>query len=528
MTEVQGRSSEGYVPLVEAQPDGPHHEVVVKPVQTWKGYIWDTWELPPDQRRLLFKVDAFILTFASIGYFLKNIDQTNVNNAFLSGMEEDLEMYGNQLVTSTSIWTVGYVIGQIPSNLLLTRISPRWVIPSLEVGWGIATICTSAVQSYRGLYALRFFVGFFESGFYPGIHYMLGSWYTPREIGKRAMLFWIAGSIGSMFSGFLQAAAYTNLDGVHGRAGWRWLFIIDGIITLPLAVAGYFFFPNLPQDGKRTWWTTEDEHILSVKRMQAIGRAGKQPWTRAKVKKTLRSWHTYHLPLLYILWNNGNPQAAMGYWLKSFNAQPPPMPGKSFSVPEINSLPIPTTAIFILMALAWAWTSDGPLQGKRWPFIYAGAALTLIFNLLFLSMPLYSDIDSRMVVYWLSHIGHGAGPLILSWINEICSADTEKRALLVAVANDLAYVVQAIMPNFMWKTTDFPAARKGYTYSSILQVLLLLETAIIQLLLWRDRREELRPRIADSPPPLIYSDEEEQTGGSKAPEDEEMNDETSR
>ncbi|KAJ4322878.1 hypothetical protein N0V84_004642 [Fusarium piperis] len=170
------------------------------------------------------------------------------------------------------------------------------------------------------------------------------------------------------------------------------------------------------------------------------------------------------------------------------------------------------------MALIWAWTSDGPLQGKRWPFIYAGAATTLIFNLLFLSMPLYSDINARMVVYWFSHIGHGAGPLILSWINEICSADTEKRALLVAVANDLAYVVQAIMPNFMWKTTDFPAARKGYTYSSILQVLLLLETAIIQLLMWRDRRQELRDRIAEPPPP-IYSDEEEQAVGRKPPQD---------
>ena len=115
-----------------------------------------------------------------IGYFLKNLDQTNVNNAFLSGMEEDLQMYGNQLVTSTSIWTVGYVIGQIPSNLLLTRISPRWVIaavsifptsvtptsltlrPQLETGWGIATICTSSVQSYKALYALRFCVGLFE------------------------------------------------------------------------------------------------------------------------------------------------------------------------------------------------------------------------------------------------------------------------------------------------------------------------------------------------------------------------------
>lgn len=75
-------------------------EQLVKPIRSWKGYIWDTWELPADQRRLLFKVDAFVLTFASIGYFLKNIDQSNINNAFLSGMKEDMQMYGNELVTS--------------------------------------------------------------------------------------------------------------------------------------------------------------------------------------------------------------------------------------------------------------------------------------------------------------------------------------------------------------------------------------------------------------------------------------------
>ncbi|KAI4725588.1 MFS general substrate transporter [Aureobasidium sp. EXF-10728] len=420
--------------------------VVVKPIKSWKGYLWDTWELPPDQRWLLFKVDAFVLTFASIGYFLKNIDQTNVNNAFLSGMKEDLNMYGNELVTSTSIWTVGYVIGQIPSNLLLTRVSPRWIIPSLEVGWGIATICTSRVESYKALYALRFLVGFFESGFYPGIHYMLGSWYTPREIGKRSMIFWLAGSVGNMFSGFLQAAAYKNLSGVHGHAGWRWLFIIDGIITLPLALMGYIFFPNLPHDGKKTWWTTEKEHVLAVERMQAVGRAGKQPWTKAKVRSILLSWHTYLL------------------------------------------LPLPNTAIFIVMALSWAWLSDGPLKGARWPFIYAGAIITMVFHVALLKMPLYSDITGRMVVYWFANIGMGAGPLILSWINEICSADTEKRALLVAMANDLAYVVQAVAPNFVWKTTEFPAAHKGYTWVAVLQGLLIVVTATIQLLLWRDKR----------------------------------------
>jgi ACS family pantothenate transporter-like MFS transporter len=102
-----------------------------------------------------------------------------------------------------------------------------------------------------------------------------------------------------MFSGFLQAAAFTNLSGVGGYAGWRWLFIVDGIITLPLALAGFLFFPNLPQSGKRTWWTTEEEHTLSVNRMQAAGRAGKEPWTRAKAKRILSSWHTYLLRMYF-------------------------------------------------------------------------------------------------------------------------------------------------------------------------------------------------------------------------------------
>ncbi|KAJ5369187.1 major facilitator superfamily domain-containing protein, partial [Penicillium cataractarum] len=446
-------------------------ETLVKPIKTWKGYLWDTWELPRDQRWLLFKLDAFVLTFASIGYFLKNLDLNNVNNAYLSGMEEDLEMYGNQLVTSTSVFTVGYVIGQIPCNLLLTRVSPRWVIPSLEVGWGIAVICMSSVKSYQALYALRFLVGIFESGFYPGIHYLLGSWYTPREIGKRAMIFWLAGSIGQLFSGFLQAAAYTNLNDVQGRAGWRWLFIIDGIITLPLAVAGYFFFPNLPQGGKKTWWITEEEHQLSVKRMQEIGRAGKEPWTKAKARRIFSSWHTYLLPLLYVVWNNGWPQVGMGYWLKSFNANPAPVPGTSFSVAQINNLPLLTTGIFIIIAFIWGWLSDGPCRGSRWPFVYVGAVISIVFCALLRQMPLYSNIEGRKIVYWLSNIGLGAGPLILSWTNEICSDDTEKRALIVAMANDLAYVVQAVAPNFVWKTTDFPAAKKGYLWAIVLQAL---------------------------------------------------------
>ncbi|OCF72392.1 pantothenate transporter [Kwoniella mangroviensis CBS 8886] len=489
------------IPYVEEPVGNIHDKKPPREIETikstWKGRLWDTFDLPSDQRKLLFKVDAVMLTFASLGY-LKNLDQQNINNAFLSGMKEDLDMHGNELVTAVTIWTVGYVIGQIPSNLLLTRLEPRFVIPSLELFWGIATLGSYAVKSYKSLYALRFLVGLFESGFYPGIHYILGCWYTPREIGKRAMIFWLAGSIGSMFSGFLQAAAYTNLNGVHGLAGWRWLFIIDAIITLPIASLGYAFFPSAPLQDKKAWWLTQEEHELAQWRLTSIARAGRSKWTKAKFKKLFESWHTYILPFLYVIWNNGGGQQAMGYWLKSFNATPAPVPGVHFSVPEINQLPLITRGVFIISAIAYAWLSDGPLKGRRWPFIYLNAACSLIFAATLLKIDLYANITGTKVLHWFQDFGSGAGPLILTWINEICSDDTEKRALLVAAGNDLAYVVQSIMPNFVWKTVDFPAARKGWTYSLSLAILLILWTALIQVLLRRDEKKALKAQAIGS------------------------------
>lgn len=80
----------------------------------WTAYLWDTLDKSPEERRFLFKIDAAILTMASLGYFIKNLDQININNAFISGMKEDLGLNGNQLNYMQTCWTVGYIIGQIP------------------------------------------------------------------------------------------------------------------------------------------------------------------------------------------------------------------------------------------------------------------------------------------------------------------------------------------------------------------------------------------------------------------------------
>lgn len=88
--------------------------VAESPKRTWRSYVWDTFDKSPEERRFLFKLDAVILTFASLGYFIKYLDQVNVNNAYVSGMKEDMGFFGNELNYMTTCWTVGYVIGEIP------------------------------------------------------------------------------------------------------------------------------------------------------------------------------------------------------------------------------------------------------------------------------------------------------------------------------------------------------------------------------------------------------------------------------
>lgn len=223
--------------------------------RTWTRYIWDSLNKSPEERRFLFKIDLAILTFASCGYLIKYLDQANINNAFVSGMQEDLHLYGEQLNYMGTAWTCGYIIGQIPSNLILTRVRPSLWIPSLELTWTILTFGIARCNTATQIYVLRFFVGLAESGFYPGMQYLIGSWYRRDELAKRSCIFHTSSAIASMFSGYLMAAVY-HLGGRGGFRGWQWLFIIDGVISLPIALAGYLVLPDVPEN-TRAWYLTE-------------------------------------------------------------------------------------------------------------------------------------------------------------------------------------------------------------------------------------------------------------------------------
>lgn len=141
-------------------------------------------------------------------------------------MKEDLNLLSDQYNLFTTFWTIGYIVGMIPSQIIISRVRPSIWIPAAEIVWAVLTFCFAAVNNEKQIYAMRFLIGLFEAPFYVGAMTLLGNWYTPAELGKRASIFYSASFAANMFSGYLQAAVYKGLGGVHGIAGWRWLFIM--------------------------------------------------------------------------------------------------------------------------------------------------------------------------------------------------------------------------------------------------------------------------------------------------------------
>ncbi len=138
-------------------------------------------------------------------------------------MKEDLNLGGNDINYINAVFWASYCTSMIPACYCLTRTRINIVLPTLEVGWGLFTFGCAWAQSLNTIYAMRFFVGICESCSFTGVIYVIGSWYKPGEVTRRVALFFIASPLGTMFAGYLQAAAYTNLDQTHGLAGWRYV-----------------------------------------------------------------------------------------------------------------------------------------------------------------------------------------------------------------------------------------------------------------------------------------------------------------
>ncbi|KAK9459531.1 major facilitator superfamily domain-containing protein [Lipomyces oligophaga] len=217
------------------------------------------------EKRLKRKLDFTILPLMVGMYILNYLDRNNIAAAKLGTLMQDLNLSSTQYSTCVSILFVSYIIMQIPSNLILARIPrPNIYLPLIMTFWGILSACVGEVQSFGPLVALRILIGAFEAGFYPGVIYYLSCWYTRLELAKRSAIFILGSYLSGAFSGLIAYAVMQTLDGAHGKAAWRWLFIIEGVATVGFALLSIPILPSLPQN---TRWLTKEERLLGVVRL---------------------------------------------------------------------------------------------------------------------------------------------------------------------------------------------------------------------------------------------------------------------
>ena len=201
------------------------------------------------QRRLLTKVDLRVIPVLSILYLLAFLDRTNIANAAVYGLQDDLNLTGNQYNTALTIFFVPYIAFEIPSNILLKKLKPRVWLSGCMFIFGLVTICQGLVQNFSGLLATRFFLGLAETGMFPGSFYLIGMWYKRSEAQKRYSFFFGSTSLAGAFGGLL-ASAIGKMNHMRGYLGWRWIFILEGTLSCVVAFLFFFIIPNFPEDAK--------------------------------------------------------------------------------------------------------------------------------------------------------------------------------------------------------------------------------------------------------------------------------------
>lgn len=165
----------------------------------------------------------------TILYLLAFLDRVNISNAAIFGLTSDLKMGGNQLNTALTIFFVPYVCFEIPSNLLLKRFRPHIWLSSCMFLFGLISICQGLVTTYGGLLTTRFFLGLAETGMFPGCFYLIGMWYRRDQAQKRFSFFFSSATLAGAFGGLL-AAAIGKMNNLRGYRGWRWIFILEGVL----------------------------------------------------------------------------------------------------------------------------------------------------------------------------------------------------------------------------------------------------------------------------------------------------------
>lgn len=305
--------------------------------------------VPDIERRVIRKMDMRIVPLVTALYVLAFLDRSNIGNARIAGMTPDLHLVGNDYQWLLTIFYITYVIFEF-QVLMWKIVPPHMWLAFVVLAWGLIATVQSGTHNWSGMMALRFFLGWAEAGFGPGIPYLLSFFYLRHEVGVRIAVFLSAAPLATSFSG---ALAYGITSGHSHFANWRLLFLVEGLPTICMAPIAYFFLPDTPD--KARFLTNEEKVVAKARGVRQVGgveRIGGIAWKEiGSALLDLKCWFT---ALMYFSCNVG------------FSSLPVFLPtilkDMGFNAVDSQGLTAPPFFLSFLVTIFSTWIADKTQQ----------------------------------------------------------------------------------------------------------------------------------------------------------------------
>ncbi|KAL4787065.1 major facilitator superfamily domain-containing protein [Aspergillus varians] len=450
---------------------------------------------PEEQKKIIRRIDLRLVTITGLAYCVSLMDRTNLSMAAVAGMIEDLELYiGYRYSIVILMFFVPYVIFQPPMTVVTRKLGPTFFLGSIVISWGAILIGMGFTKNWQQLTACRVLLGLLEAGYFPGCVYLLSSWYARYDVQKRFSIFYLIGCVASALAGIL-AFGLMQLDGSQGLAGWRWIFILEGVITGTIGIVAVIFLVDFPDRAHKSWkFLSERECAFVVRRINRDRSDGDvEPFTMKRFLKPALDLKIWAFAMIFFCVTTVT--YAIAYFLPIILSE-----GMGFDTGTSQCLVAPPFAAagFVMYGTSWV----GDKYRTRGPVLIFNALLCII------GLPMMGFSKSNAVQYvgvFFTVAGSNSNiPAVMAYqANNIRGQWT--RALSSATLVGFGGI-GGVAGSLVFREKDAPQYRPGI-WCAIACNLLLMVIVIVQSVWFRiaNKQANRGERIIEGSPGFRYT-----------------------
>ncbi|KAK5657148.1 hypothetical protein OQA88_3205 [Cercophora sp. LCS_1] len=439
----------------------------------------------PAERRLRTKIDLCLIPMVMLLYLMNFIDRTNIGNAKIAGMDTDLGMVGYDYNMILSAFYIGYIVFELPAVALCKAIGPGWFLPSTAFLFGVCSISTAFIHTVPQAGAIRFLLGVFEAGMLPGSAYYLSRWYRRAELTFRISLYIVTAPLAGAFGGLL-AGAILGLPRIGSVTSWRMIFLVEGIVTMGLALIAFAVLPNGPETAR---WLTAEERELAVERLRAeraVHSTGASPlvdkMNRVRFMRGIANPVTMSTAVVFLF--DAITVQALAFFLPTIVRTI--YPTETVVRQQLYTAPPYLVGVVLTVGLSWiSWKVD-----RRQVFIVASAPLVMAGYAMFLGS---RDPKVRYAATFLASSSFTLGALTNAQVSANVVSDTARSAAIGM--NSLFAHLGGLVGTWaflQWDAPHFPIGN-GLNLATSTTLLLISSATLV----WMKRDNRARDQRAD-------------------------------